>query len=111
MQLLCPYCHKKFKAPQGLVSHKHMHERAGHVVSKLKRRDAKRPLEQIFPLRLVHRKDDKPAASQILSAPPKVKKDPEREKKGSTCQSRNYKERVDDQEVLYLRKVDDYQES
>ena len=35
-QLLCPYCQRKFRAPQGLVAHKHMHERAGDSV--LKRR-------------------------------------------------------------------------
>ena len=29
VQLVCPYCHHKFRAPQGLISHKHMHERAG----------------------------------------------------------------------------------
>ena len=29
LQLVCPYCHHKFKAPQGLISHKYMHERAG----------------------------------------------------------------------------------
>ena len=22
VQLICPYCHRKFRAPQGLVSHK-----------------------------------------------------------------------------------------
>ena len=69
VQILCPYCHKKFKAPQGLVSHKHMHERAGHVVSKLKKHDAKRPLEQPFLLRRVQNEFDKPEACQIVNAP------------------------------------------
>ena len=32
VQLVCPYCQRKFKAPQGLVSHKHMHERAGDTI-------------------------------------------------------------------------------
>ena len=32
LQLVCPYCHHKFKAPQGLISHKYMHERAGHKI-------------------------------------------------------------------------------
>ena len=83
VQLLCPYCHKKFKAPQGLVSHKHMHERAGHVVQKQKKRDVKRPLEQTFPIRRLRRKVEKSAASQILIAPPKVNNDPERENTGA----------------------------
>ena len=29
VQLICPYCGHKFRAPQGLISHKYMHERAG----------------------------------------------------------------------------------
>ena len=86
VQLLCPYYHNKFKAPQGLVSHKHMHERAGHVVLKRKKRDAKRSFEQVFPLRGVHGKVDEPVASQILRAPPMVRIDPKRENTGgSTC--------------------------
>ena len=28
-QLICPYCRHKFRAPQGIIAHKHMHERAG----------------------------------------------------------------------------------
>ena len=32
IQLVCPYCRRKFKAPQGLVAHKHMHERAGDSI-------------------------------------------------------------------------------
>ena len=32
VQLVCPYCRRKFKAPQGLVAHKHMHERAGDSI-------------------------------------------------------------------------------
>ena len=32
VQLVCPYCGHKFRAPQGLVSHKHMHERAGDKI-------------------------------------------------------------------------------
>ena len=37
VQLVCPYCGHKFRAPQGLVSHKHMHERAGDkILSKVK---------------------------------------------------------------------------
>ena len=28
VQLACPYCHRKFRAPQGLANHKFMHERA-----------------------------------------------------------------------------------
>ena len=27
--LICPYCRHKFRAPQGLIAHKHMYERAG----------------------------------------------------------------------------------
>ena len=52
-----------------MVSHKDMHERAGHVVSKLKKHDAKRPLEQPFLLRRVQNEFDKPAACQIVPAP------------------------------------------
>ena len=29
LKLTCRYCARKFKAPQGLVSHIHMHERVG----------------------------------------------------------------------------------
>ena len=29
VQLICRYCSRKFKAPQGLSAHIHMHERAG----------------------------------------------------------------------------------
>ena len=29
VQLVCRYCNRKFKAPQGLASHIRMHERAG----------------------------------------------------------------------------------
>ena len=25
-QLICPYCRHKFRAPQGLIPHKHMHQ-------------------------------------------------------------------------------------
>ena len=32
VQLLCPYCHHKFRAPQGLIAHKHMHEQAGDTI-------------------------------------------------------------------------------
>ena len=46
-----------------------MHERAGHVVSKLKKNNAKRPLEQPFLLRRVQNEFDKPAACQIVPAP------------------------------------------
>ena len=46
-----------------------MHERAGHVVSKLKKNNAKRPLEQPFLLRHVQNEFDKPAACQIVPAP------------------------------------------
>ena len=28
VQLLCPYCHYKFRAPEGLIAYKHMHELA-----------------------------------------------------------------------------------
>ena len=52
-----------------MVSHKDMHEGAGHVVSKLKKHDAKRPLEQPFLLRRVQNEFDKPAACQIVPAP------------------------------------------
>ena len=31
LQPVCRYCNRKFKAPQGLVVHMHMHERAGDV--------------------------------------------------------------------------------
>ena len=33
VQLTCRYCDRKFKAPQGLVAHIHMHERAGMNLS------------------------------------------------------------------------------
>ena len=32
LQLQCRYCNRKFKAPQGLVSHIHMHERANDPI-------------------------------------------------------------------------------
>ena len=32
VQLVCPYCNHKFRAPQGLVNHKYIHERAGHTL-------------------------------------------------------------------------------
>ena len=32
LQLTCRYCARKFKAPQGLVSHIHMHEQAGDAI-------------------------------------------------------------------------------
>ena len=32
VQLTCRYCDRKFKAPQGLVAHIHMHERAGMML-------------------------------------------------------------------------------
>ena len=46
-----------------------MHERAGHVVSKLKKHDAKHPLELPFLLRRVQNEFDKPAVCQIVTAP------------------------------------------
>ena len=37
VKLLCPYFGHKFRASQGLVSHKHMHERTGDkILSKVK---------------------------------------------------------------------------
>ena len=36
-QLQCPYCSHKFRAPQGLVAHKYMHERAGDTILPPKR--------------------------------------------------------------------------
>ena len=49
VQLLCPYCHHKFRAPQGLVAHKHMHERAGHRIQKQRKLKFERPLESLVP--------------------------------------------------------------
>ena len=34
VQLSCPYCNLKFRAPQGLVNHKYMHERRGDKIPK-----------------------------------------------------------------------------
>ena len=31
LQLVCRYCSRKFKAPQGLTVHLHMHQRAGDL--------------------------------------------------------------------------------
>ena len=31
VQPICRYCNRKFRAPQGLVVHIHMHERAGDL--------------------------------------------------------------------------------
>ena len=31
LQPVCRYCNRKFKAPQGLAVHLHMHERAGDI--------------------------------------------------------------------------------
>ena len=35
VQLVCRYCNRKFKAPQGLSAHIHMHERAGDFLCQL----------------------------------------------------------------------------
>ena len=32
VQLVCRYCNRKFRAPQGLSAHIHMHERAGDQI-------------------------------------------------------------------------------
>ena len=32
VQLVFPHCNCKFRAPQGLVNHKYMHERAGYTL-------------------------------------------------------------------------------
>ena len=42
-QLVCPYCQRKFRAPQGLVAHRHMHERRGDVISRQTKIKFKKP--------------------------------------------------------------------
>ena len=32
VQIVCKYCHRRLKAPQGLAAHIHMHERAGDAI-------------------------------------------------------------------------------
>ena len=44
VQLLCPYCHRKFRAPQGLVAHKHMHERNEHTIPQQRKLKFRNPL-------------------------------------------------------------------
>ena len=81
VQLLCPYCGHKFRAPQGLVAHKHMHERAGHPIGRPRRLCLKRSLTSSannFPVQLVKQAVPKAENKVYPSSPsPEVKAKPE----------------------------------
>ena len=75
VQLLCPYCGHKFRAPQGLVAHKHMHERAGHSIGRPRRLCLKRSLTSSankFPVQLVTKIVPK-AEKKVCPSPPSPK--------------------------------------
>ena len=48
LQPVCGYCKRKFRAPQGLSVHLHMHERAGDLplMQQKRQKEAKRPAQQ-----------------------------------------------------------------
>ena len=60
VQLICPYCERKFRAPQGLLAHKHMHERAGHVIGRPRKLSFKRPPSFAPRIRLPPPKEEVP---------------------------------------------------
>ena len=71
VQLLCPYCHHKFRAPQGLVAHKHMHERNGHTVPKQRKLVFKNPLTLVPPCRTISPKKPKKLVEAVEADPPR----------------------------------------
>ena len=73
VQLLCPYCHRKFRAPQGLVVHKYMHERAGHVIRKRRKAGYRPPSVLPFQFKVAQDKRDEPMSNECVSTPPKRK--------------------------------------
>ena len=70
VQLICPYCERKFRAPQGLVAHKHMHERAGHVIGRPRKLSFKRPPSFAPRIRLPPPKQEVPRADKKDDTPP-----------------------------------------
>ena len=64
LQLQCRYCSRKFKAPQGLVAHIHMHERANDPILDDEQKDMFRHIQPESPP--AHIKDEiKPPASHV----------------------------------------------
>ena len=76
VQLLCPYCHRKFRAPQGLVAHKHMHERAGHVIRKRRKVEYRAPSAKPFLIKAALDKRGEPVSNECASASPERKIQP-----------------------------------